>query len=319
MAEKYQFPDETDENDLKKGGEVENSASEVEIEVVDDTPERDRGRKPLDAPVEDPTDDELGSYSDAVKQRIQKLTHARHDERRAKEALMREREELARATQQLLNENRQLKQYVNTGEQQFVNTVQQAVYLELDAAKRAYKEAYEAGDADKVLEAQEKLTEVQMRAQQARNFRPTPLQVDAPVVQMPQPAPQKPTLDEKTLRWQAKNQWFGSPGHEDLTAYSLGLHQKLVSSGLDPRSDEYFEQIDARMRKTFPDFFGSAASSAQPDGSTKRNASVVAPASRSTAKRKVTLSKSAEAIARRLGLTNEQYATEVLKLEKQNG
>jgi hypothetical protein len=312
MPEAFKFPDELEET-------VEISASpnlDIEIEVVDDTPERDRGRKPLDREVADPTDDEIENYSDGVKKRIKELTHARHDERRVKEATMREKQELERMTQHLLAENNKLKQYVNNGEQQYAATVQSATEAELVMARRKLKEAHEAFDTDAIIAAQEELSDAKMRATAAKNFRPTPLQVDEDVVQMRQQVPEQVRPDDKTLRWQAKNQWFGAPGYEELTSFSLGLHQKLVNSGVDPRSDEYFDQIDGRMRSTFPDIFENKPRSG--DG-TRKPSTVVASATRSTGVKKVQLNTTQVALAKKFGLTPQQYAAELMKLEKSNG
>lgn len=318
MSDEFKFPDEQDEIDTNAdGGEVEAADElEVDIEVVDDTPEKDRGRKSLDRDIEEPTDDELGTYSAGVQRRIKELTHARHDERRAKEAILREREELARVAQQLINENRSLKEAVNTGGQYYAQTLQSAAASELEIAKKKYKEAYESGDADAVLEAQEHLTDAKLRANAAQNFRPQTLSVEQDTPQQYQPPQQtRQQLDEKTVRWQARNQWFGSPGHEEVTSYALGLHQKLVNSGVDPRSDEYFEQIDARVKGKFPEVFGETESKSN----SRRPSTVVAPASRSTSAGKIKLTATQVALAKRLGLTNQQYALEMAKLEKQNG
>jgi len=313
MAENFQFPDEQDED--KKVTKAEEP--EIEIEVVDDTPENDRGRKPLEREVSEPSEDELENYSDGVKKRIKELTHARHDERRAKEAVLRERQELERIAQALINENRQLRNHVNVGEQNFASTIQNATETELAMAKKRYKEAYESGDADAVVAAQEALTDAKLRSQAARNYRPVSLPVNEVPVPVPQqPAPPQTQVDEKTLRWQARNQWFGSPGNEEMTSYSLGLHQKLVNSGVDPRSDEYFEQIDARVRATFPDYFGSETKSR---GGSVKPGTVVAPSSRSASPGKVRLTATQVALARKLGLTNQQYAMELAKLERSNG
>jgi len=297
MADNFKFPDEQETED-------------IEIEIVDDTPEKDRGRKPLDRNVDDPTDDEIENYSDKVKVRIKELTHARHDERRAKEAVLRERAELENFAQQLINENKNLKQYANNGAQQFAETIQQVAGTELEMARRNYKAAQEAFDTDAIIAAQEALTDAKLKLASANNFRPTPLQVEDNQVQMRQPAPKAVQPDDKTLRWQAKNQWFGSPGNEELTSFSLGLHQKLVNSGVDPRSDEYFERIDARMKATFPDVFG---------GATRRPASVVAPAGRSTGTKRVQMTATQMALAKKFGLTPHQYAEQVARLENQNG
>ena len=316
MADNYQFPDEIDES----AAAPEDSSDEIAIEIVDDTPEKDRGRKPLDRAVEDPTEDEIENYSEGVKKRIKELTHARHDERRAKEATLREKQELERIAQQLMQENRKLKQYVSTGEQQYVETVQQATAAELEMAKRKYKEAYEAGDADALIAAQERLTDTQMRATAAKNYRPTPLQDTEEVVQTYQPAPQQPQIDDKTLRWQAKNQWFGAPGYEEMTSFSLGLHQKLVNSGVDPRSDEYFEKINSRIHSTFPEFFGgSVEDKPKTADSSRKPATVVAAATRSTGAKTIRLTATQVALAKKFGLTPQQYAAELAKMEKSNG
>jgi len=310
MADPYKFPDEAENVTAPE----QESDVDIEIEIVDDTPEPDRGRKPLDREVNDPSDDELETYSDGVKKRIKELTHARHDERRVKEATMREKQELERMAHHLWAENNKLKQYVNNGEQQYAETIKVATVAELENAKRKYKEAYEAGDSDALVNAQEALTDAKMRVEAARNFRPTPLQQDESEVQIKSSPPPQPEVDDKTLRWQARNQWFGQPGYEELTSFSLGLHQKLVNSGIDPRSDDYFERIDARMRNTFPDIFGGQSKPKSGDGS-KKPSTVVASATRSTGVKKIQLSPTQVALAKKFGLTPQQYAVQVAKLE----
>jgi len=312
----FKFPDELDDND--KDVEVTVSGDDVEVEIVDDTPEKDRGRKPLDREVEDPTDEEIESYSEGVKKRIKELTHARHDERRAKESLLREKQELERLAQHMVSENTKLKEYVKSGTEQYAASIKQVADSELENAKRQYKAAYESGDADALVAAQEAMTDAKMRTEAAKNFRAPPLQ-DAETTVQTQPQVSRPEIDEKTVRWQAKNQWFGSTGYEEHTSFALGLHQKLVNSGLDPRSDEYFERIDSRMKSTFPDVFGGSEDRPKSGDGSRRPASVVAPATRSTGARKVQLTQTQVALARKYGLTPQQYAAEVAKLEKSNG
>jgi hypothetical protein len=311
----YKFPDEVeDEPKAKASGD--DSNTEIEIEIVDDTPAQDRNRKALDREVSDPSDEEMDNYTDNVKKRIKELTHARHDERRVKEATLREKEELERLARQLIQENNHLKQSVNSGQEAFAYTVKSATGAELADAKRRYKEAYEAGDSEALVEAQEALTDAKMRFEAAKNFRPTPLQQTETEVQTRNVPPPAPTVDDKTLRWQAKNQWFGQPGYEELTSFSLGLHQKLVNSGVDPRSDEYFERIDSRIKSTFPEVFGRETKSAE---TSRRPTTVVASATRSTGTRKVEMTPTQLALAKKLGLTPQQYAVEVMKMEKSNG
>jgi hypothetical protein len=312
----YKFPDEVDNDNVDNKEAPDN---EVEVEIVDDTPVKDRGREPLNREVADPTDEEINSYSDGVQKRIKELTHARHDERRAKEALLREKQELERLAQHMANENKKLKEYVQTGSVQYAESIKKVAENDLESAKRKYKEAYDAGDSDALVAAQEAMTEAKMKTEAAKNFRPAPLQADEVDVQTPQTQVPRQDLDDKTVRWQAKNRWFGADGYEEVTSFALGLHQKLVNSGVDPRSDDYFERIDARMKSTFPDIFGEAEDKPRSGDGSKRPTSVVAPATRSTGARKVQLTPTQVALAKKYGLTPQQYAAEVAKLEKSNG
>ena len=325
----YKFPDEVDGDDKKvvaeEGGEnevkvdISADADDVEIEIVDDTPPQDRGRKPLEREVVDPTEEEIDGYTDGVKKRIKELTHARHDERRAKESLMREKQELERLAQHMVEENKRLKQYVQSGTEQFAASQLQVAESEVDKAKQQLKAATESFDADAIIAAQEALMEAKMKVQQAKTFKPTPLQSEEPEVQIPQQQVSQPELDQKTLNWQAKNQWFGSPGYEELTSFALGLHQKLVNSGVDPRSDEYFERIDSRIKDKFPEVFGEPKSQPQSGGGSRKPTTVVAPASRSTGAKKIQLTPTQITLAKKFGLTPQQYAAQVAKLEKSNG
>jgi len=318
MEDKYEFPDEIEEKQAARATEKPAESDDFEVEIVDDTPTQDRGRKPLDREVSDPSDDERDNYTEGVKKRIKELTHARHDERRAKENLLREKQELERIAQHMMEENKKLKQYVNTGSEQYAVSVKHIAENALDDAKRQYKAAYESGDSDALVAAQEAMTEAKMRSEAAKNFRHTPLQVETDEVQIPHASPRTPQVDDKTLRWQARNQWFGAQGHEEMTSFSLGLHQKLVNSGIDPRSEDYFERIDSRMKSTFPEFFGNDDRPKSGDGS-KKPSTVVAPAARSSGAKKIQLSPRQIALATKYGLTPQQYAAEVLKLEKSNG
>jgi hypothetical protein len=315
MAEPYKFPDETEVNVNGKDVNVTEHEDDVEIEVIDDTPEKDRGRRPLDREVEDPTEDEIETYTRGAQDRIKELTHARHDERRAKESLAREKQELERLAQQVLEENKRLKQYVNTGTEQYTQMAKTAADAELEKARRDYKAAQEAFDTDAILAAQEALLEAKMKVEQARNFRPPPLQTQETDVQPHYQEPQQVRADEKTLRWQAKNQWFGTNGFEEITSFALGLHQKLVNSGVDPRTDEYFEQIDARVKSTFPEIFGGSEDRPRNGNAPRKPAAVAAPATRSSGAKKIQLTQTQIALAKKFGLTPQQYAAQVAKLE----
>ena len=317
-GERFRFPDEIEDKTIDIEV-VTPDDEDVEVSIIDDTPEQDRGRRPLDREVEDPTDEEIEQYTQGAQKRIKELTHARHDERRAKEATLREKQELETLAQRLLDENKKLRQNVNTGTEQFTQMAKTAAEAELDKARREYKVAQESFDSDAILAAQEALLDAKMKMGEVKNFRPTPLQDENFEVQTGYQEPQRVQPDEKTLRWQAKNQWFGSNGFEEVTSYALGLHQKLVNSGSDPRSDEYFEQIDARVKSKFPEVFGGNEDKPRSGDTPRKPASVVAPATRSSGKRMVQLTKTQLALAEKFKLTPQQYAAQVARLENQNG
>jgi hypothetical protein len=323
----YKFPHELEEEAAAKGAADEDieidisGESDVSIEIEDDTPERDRRARPLNREVEDPSDEEIENYTQGAQARIKELTHARHDERRAKESIAREKEELERMAGAILEENRRLKEYVKSGEVTYAETLQAKAEAEMEMARRKYKEAQESYDSDAMLEAQESLTDAKMKLEAAKNFKPTPLQNRELDVQIQQTSPEVQKPDEKTMRWMAKNQWFGTPGYEEMTAFALGLHQKLVANGVDPRSDEYFERVNGRLKQVFPEVFTDGRDTgtvkAEP---TKKPANVVAPATRSSgAKKVIKLTATQARLAEKYGLSHKQYAQEVLKLEAQNG
>ena len=314
--DEFKFPDELEENKIDI--EIEGDGN-IEIEIEDDTPPQDRGRKPLDREVADPTDDEIESYSDKVKSRIKELTHARHDERRNKEAVLREKQELERFTQQLLYENKNLKSNVYKGQEAVIAGAQQRAETELEIARRELRTAQEAFDTDGILKAQEAVMDAKIRVEQTKNFRPPPLQQEEFEVQTPQIQAKTPPPDEKSLRWQAKNQWFGVDGFEEYTSYALGLHKKLVQNGVDPRSDDYYEKLNSRLKSTFPELFGGTKDKPMSGEGFRRPTTVVASASRSTSGGKVRLTNTQVALAKKFGLTPQQYAAQVAKLETQNG
>jgi len=314
MEDKFKFPDEIEDKKI----DIEIEGEDVDIEIVDDTPERDRGRQPLNREVEDPSDDELDSYSDGVKKRIKELTHARHDERRRADSVERERQELERLAQQLIDENKSLKKSVNVGQEAFVNSAKEKAEADLALARKQYRDAQEAFDTDAIIAAQEALTEAKWNLEKVKNYRATPLQEQEIPVQTQPRQTQTVQPDEKSLRWQAKNQWFGASGFEEITSYALGLHQKLVNGGIDPRNDEYFEQIDARIKSKFPEVFGGSNDRKSGDAN-RRPSTVVAPAGRSTSAGKVKLTTTQVALAKKFGLTPQQYAAQVAKFEAQNG
>ena len=292
---------------------------EVDIEVQDDTPEEDRGRTPLPKEiVEELEADELEEYSDKVKTRLKQMKKVWHDERRAKEAAFREQQEALTLAQQTIEENKRLKSRLSEGEKSFLDTARGAAELEMEMAKRAYKEAYEAGDSDKVVEAQAKLSEVNFKLQRIKDYRPSLQTPEIEVNSNQQQQVQVPRPDQKTLAWQERNTWFGVD--EEMTSLALGLHQKLekqYGKGF-VGTDEYWDRVDTTIRKRFPEQFEeeevkTTNGGGKPVTRTDRPATVVAPASRSTSSKKIVLKQSQLNIATRLGLTPEQYAREYAK------
>jgi len=295
-----EFPDETQENP-REGGKVV-AVEEPEIEIVDDTPEEDRNRKPMDEAPKEVTDEELNKYDESVQKRIKHLSKGYHEERREKEKAFREREEAVKLAQSVIEENKKLQGSLSQGQSALLEQAKKVVANELEQAKRKYKEAYESGDSDALVNAQEELTSIKFKSEKVNNFKPAPLQTEENNVQIPQT---RQEVDPKLRAWQDKNQWFGS--NRGMTAYALGLHEDLVAEGIPVGSEQYYKRIDSDVQKRFPDVFESE----NPDASPPKKSNVVAPATRSTAPRKVVLTKSQVEIAKRLGVPLELYAKKV--------
>jgi len=294
---------------------------EIEVAVQDDTPEEDRGREPLPSDlVKELEADELEDYSEKVKVRLKQMKKVWHDERRAKEEADRERQEAVSLAQRLIDENNKLKAKTSQSETALIATFKEQAARQLKDAQSAYKDAFESGDSDRVLEAQQTLNAAQMKAAQADRIK-TPLQKPETEVntQLEQP---KPTVqrDSKAVSWQERNNWFGK--HRLMTAMALGLHEDLVEQhgAAYATTDEYYSRIDKTMRDKFPEEFpDTQTGGGKPSRSASKPANVVAPASRSTAPRKVVLSETQVRLAKKFGITPEHYAREYLKLENQNG
>lgn len=312
MAEEYKFPD-----------EVENIApdntDDFKVEIVDDTPEQDRGRQPLPKNiVEELENDDLEEYSDKVKKRLSQMKKVWHDERREKEKFSREREEAIRYAQRAFEENKQLKQRLGAGERVLANEFTKSATSEVAAAREKLKQAFETGDAEKITEAQEALTDAKLRMKEVERFKPSLQEEDNQVQQSYQVQQPAVTVDPKAETWRERNQWFGT--NKSMTAFALGLHDELVESGVDPRSDDYYRRVDSTMKKRFSDYFeGVDNTDADEKPAPRRASTVVAPATRSSAPRQVRLTASQVALAKKLGLTPEAYAREVMKLENGNG
>ena len=305
------FKKEDEKKETKKAPD-----DDLDIEIEDDTPPEDRGRTPSDPP-EDPTDDELEEYSEKVRKRIKHFTKGYHDERRAKEAALREREEAIAYAQKLREENEQLKQYGQKSQETMLSHAEQTLAKDLAAAEEAYKEAYEAGNAVELLAAQKALHQAQLRQdrlselkqRQSRQAENT-VQSEKPVVQ----TRQEPQRDERAEKWRENNTWFGAD--EEMTAFALGYHQKLVKQGVDPTSDDYYEKINSRMQQVFPEYFDTGDDMEEQPKKAAKSETVVAPATRSRGPRKVKLTETQVRLAKRLGVPLQEYARQVAIQER---
>jgi hypothetical protein len=307
----YKFPDEVD-------NETEDS---LEIEIEDDTPPEDRGRQPMPKEiVQELEDDELEEYSDKAKERLKQYKKVWNDERRAKDAAQREQQEAINAANQILEENRRLKATLKTGEEEYLSTMRYAADRDLDIAKDKYKQALESYDNEKVIEAQQELTEATLRLDKAKNFRPT-LQDVENEVQLPQTQaqPQKAAPDGKYANWVSRNEsWFQKD--PEMTQAAFGLHEKLAQQYGTQYigTDDYYKRIDTTIRKRFPEAFQTTPDEDDDSADSKpqrKTSTVVASAKRSTAPRQIKLTATQAALAKKFKLTPEQYAREVLKLE----
>jgi hypothetical protein len=308
--EAFKYPDEKGESE------------QLEIVIEDDTPEEDRNLAPMPKDiVEELDNDDLEAYTGEAKQRLLQAKKVYNDERRAKETAQKEADEASRVAKELLAENQKLKTKLSAGEQSLHSKYKENIAHELEKAKAEYKNAYDSGDSDRLVEAQEKLTKVQMDSQQIERYQPEysqdTLQNENNDVQMSQPQ----RLDSKTQSWLDKNSWYGVD--DDMSYLAMGIHRRLEREGVPIGSDHYFKVIDTEMRQRFPEKFGAGetkdSSETETKYSVKKPSTVVAPATRSNSPKRVRLTPTQVALAKKFNLTPEQYARELTKLESQNG
>ena len=314
--DEYKFPDELEAKVTMKDDEEE----DFTVEIEDDTPEEDRGKEPLPKDIinslEAPEDG--GEYPEEVITKFKQYKKAWHDERREKEAAFREQEEALRIAQGILEENKRLKATLSSGEQEYIATVKAAAETEVEVAKRNYREAYDSGDTDKLVDAQEALMQASLKLDRTKNFKPT-LQEEETEVQLPQRSQadnKTQAADPKFTDWQRRNSnWFQKD--EEMTDAAMGLHKKLYRE-YGPEyigTDDYYERIDKTIRKRFPESFPESRDVETRPQQKSKPSTVVASAKRSTAPKSIKLTQTQAALAKKFKLTPEQYAREVLKLE----
>ena len=293
---------------------------EIELEIVDDTPEPDRGKpKATDtqpAAASD-DDDDLEGYSDKVKKRINKLKYDYHAERRAREENDRLKEEAINIAVKLKEERDQMARRLEATEDVSVGQAKQRITTELEQAKAQFKAAYEAGDGDALADAQMRMTELKNEESRVNSFRPQRQQPQEQQVQQPAPPPASPPPpSNRATTWAQQNPWFGKD--EEMTGYAYGVHERLIKQGVAPDSEEYYNQINTSVRRVFAEKFDGG--NTEDKTPRRQTSSVVAPAGRQTnvTPRKVVLTSTQVALAKRLGLKPEVYAAQLLK-ESSNG
>ena len=313
--------EDTESNESVIDAPQQKESSEFEIEIVDDTPEEDQGREAMpEEIVENLEKDELDEYS---KEKGKQLKKVWNDERRAKEAALKERDHATKLAKQALEENKLLRQHLSEGEKVLMDNSKSSAEHELALAKKTFKDAYDAGDADAVAEASEKLAAAKLNLQNAEAYTP---QYSEEALQAQEDSVnkeserldqyQQPQADAKALAWQERNKsWWGVD--RAMTSLAFGTHEQLVAAGVDPTSDQYYESIDKEMRTRFPEKFEQEAEETPSTNGSGEQAqkTVVSPAKRSTSSKRVVLKESEVRVAARLGLTPEQYARSKMELE----
>jgi len=304
--------------------------NDIEIEVVDERPPEDI-RPPKvetdEAPVDDDTvDKEIADYSKRAADRINKIKYEYHEERRAKEQALRESQEATKVLKNLMSENQRLQSVVNQGgdvlNQQALNNAQWAKYN----AQQKFKSAYEEGNAEEMAAAQAELAQATLAEQQAGTYAQQMQQQIAsqyvpPIEEQTVEKPSDPDMDN----WSRQNPWFMSqlPEHQEMTSYALTIDRRLRNQGILPEKDskKYYAEVDKYMRNEYPQFFGVtqdvASSETEVVAETPKRQVInpVAPATRNSGKppRKIHLTQSQVALAKRLNITPEQYANQLLK------
>ena len=302
--QEFSFPDEVD-----KKPEVEDDGG-VDVEIETSSKET--------KPTQSNDDDEIERYDEKVKKRIADLQSGFHSERRRAEEAAREKDEALAFAQSIAEENKKLKGSLNVGQTALLEQAKKVVSNEVDDAKRRYKLAYESGDSDALVEAQELLTSAKIKMDRVNNFKPALQDEQNEVKIAPREVPRQPQADPRATRWQSENSWFGSD--DEMTSFALGLHTKLIKNGIDPNSDEYYTRLNSRIRQVFPENFDldNNESETQTSSAPRQKSNVVAPATRSTSSSKIRLTPFQVTMAKKFGVSHELMAQKIAELRKGN-
>ena len=304
--EEFSFPDEE-----KKKPDVEDDGG-IDVEIETSAPAKKESKSTSYS-----EDDEIEKYDEKVKKRIADLQSGFHTERRRAEEATREREEAIAFAQSVAEENKKLKGSLSEGQSALLEQAKKVVSNEVDEAKRRYKLAYESGDSDALVEAQESLTSAKIKMERVNNFKPALQKEENEVKIAPREVPRQPQADPKAARWQSENSWFGSD--DEMTSFALGLHTKLIKNGIDPNSDEYYARLNSRIRQVFPENFGLDSNEPETQSSQsapRQKSNVVAPATRSTSSSKIRLTPFQVTMAKKFGVSHELMAQKIAELRK---
>jgi hypothetical protein len=318
--DKWTPPEPTEVVTPERPGKV--KGPDIAVEIGDDAPEEDRGKwvadDSRDGEPDIPPEDEVRSYAKGAQKRISQMTARIHAERRRADEVAREHQEAINLAKRLMQENNQLKNFVEQGEKVLMGEHRGRLQSLLEQAKVAYKEAHDAGDAQGMVVAQEQIASAVAKMERASAQRPLQLQKeDESIFNRPAQQPQQPQVDPAAAKWAEKNTWFGRD--DAMTGYALGYHKQLVErDGILPDQPEYYSRLNSEMRRRFPDRFRSSnGNGAAPERRGPPPVGAVSRTGNGVAPRQVRITESQARLARRLGLTVEQYAQQLVAEQDQ--
>lgn len=319
------YIDTTKDEAAPKGGAVASFDDELIIETVDDTPPQDRGRKPRDptTPSVQPTDEEIGKYTENVQKRLSQMRREYHDERRSKEQWQREHSVAIDMAQRVYQENQKLRQMLSQGHQTLLQSSKASADNEVKALQESLKAALDQGDTARAAQVQADLARAAARGEAVSHVQPIRFDEPQQQPQQQQPqqqVPQRPQLSREMQGWMDENPWFGGTGQNDqrMTALAYGVHQELFNQGVQMESPEYFEKINRAMKETFPGYFErDERVGAQPTQQRPQVQPATRQSPQATNPKRVALTLSEKAVAKKMGITEVAYAREKLRLEQE--
>lgn len=303
---------------------------EIVVDIVDDRPQQDRNRPPRDPnrPSAQPSDEELGKYTQGVQDRLKQMRWEYHEERRHKEQFQREHAVALDLARRVHQENSSLRKLLSDGHRTLLNSSKQSAENEIKALQESLKAALDAGDTGKAAQLNSEIARAAARGEATNHVAPLQFEEDQgppPGWQPPQQQQQQPQrvqLSNEMQSWTEENPWFGGKGQveQEMTALAFATHNRLFNSGVRPESPDYFREINDTVRNRFSDYFEDKP--AGREQATRQSRPQVAAATRTAPtrgdSRRVALTLSELGVAKRLGVSPEQYAREKTRLEQQD-